>query len=582
MPLLKQKYTFTKNEANSWPVPNSWDVIALILIIGVFCFLGWGAKSMVGHYQLGQSIPISLNPYHLPYYALRTVLRMFIAMGFSLLATFVFGTWAAKSRAAERIIIPSIDILQSVPILGFQAISVTGFIVLFHGSMLGPESAVIFALFTSQVWNMILGFYQSVQSIPNSLKETGAVFQLSSWQQFWRIDVPYSMPSLVWNSMISMSAGWVFVVAAEAISVSNQSITLPGIGSYINLAIVSMNIRAIVYSIVAMFVVIALYDQLIFRPLIAWLDRFQPTINEDQDERSSWVLDLFQRAELFKFLGCFFTWLGDTWVNAKIFNVGFSFTTRPTSSRMKLFLRFFWYFVLLCIFTIALSFLVYYLYQTITLSELKHVFLLGAITALRVIILIILSSIIWVPIGVWIGTRARATKITQPIIQFLAAFPANLLFPLVFMLIVHYHLNINIWVSPLMILGAQWYILFNVIAGASVLPRELHDTVSVLQVKGWLKWKRYILPAIFPYFITGAITAAGGAWNLSIVAEAIQWGKHTLYADGLGAYITYVTNKGIFPHLVLGIVMMTLFVLVINALVWKPLYRLAQEKYQIL
>ena len=581
MPLFEQKYTFTKNEANSWPVPNSWDIVALILVIGVFCFLGWGAKSMVGHYQLGQSITISLNPVHLPYYALLTVLRMFVAMGFSLLATFTLGAWAAKSRAAERIIIPSIDILQSVPILGFQAISVTGFIVLFHGSMLGPESAVIFALFTSQAWNMILGFYQRVQSVPNSLTEAGRMFQLSPWQRFWRIDVPYAMPSLIWNSMVSMSAGWVFVVAAEAISIANQSVMLPGIGSYINLAIISMNTNAIVYSIITMLIVIALYDQLIFRPLIAWLARFQTTIHNDEDEKNSWVLDLFQRTEFFRYLGRLFTGLGHIWINAKIFNFKPISQDQSHALRIKWLLRFIWYFLLSCIVIMSLIFLIHYLYRTIVFSEFKHVFFLGLMTAIRVISLIILSSIIWVPIGVWIGTYARATKITQPIIQFLAAFPANLLFPPVFMLIIHYHLNVNIWASPLMILGAQWYILFNVIAGASLLPRECHDMVSMFQVKGWLKWKRYILPAIFPYFITGAITAAGGAWNLSIIAEAIQWGQKTLYADGLGAYITYVTDKGIFPHLVLGIVMMTLFVLVINALIWKPLYRLAQDKYQI-
>jgi NitT/TauT family transport system permease protein len=382
--------------------------------------------------------------------------------------------------------------------------------------------------------------------------------------------------------MISMSAGWVFVVAAEAISVANQSITLPGIGSYINLAIISMNKSAIVYSIVVMFIVIALYDQLIFRPLIAWLDRFQPTMHEDQQEQSSWLLDLFQRAAFFSFLGLFFSQLSDRWINAKIFNASFSLMRLSRPSRMRWWLKLSWYGMLTCLFLIALIFLVNYLHQTITFSDLKHVLFLGMLTTTRVMVLIILSTIIWVPVGVWIGTHSRVSKITQPLIQFFAAFPANLLFPLVFMLIVYYHLNINIWVSPLMILGAQWYILFNVIAGASVLPRELHDMISILQVKGWLKWRRYILPAIFPYLITGSITAAGGAWNISIVAEAIQWGKKTLYANGLGAYITYVTNKGIFPHLVLGIVTMTLFVLAINILIWKPLYRLAQEKYQIL
>jgi NitT/TauT family transport system permease protein len=578
---MKLKYTFTKNEAKSWPIPNTWDVLALILIVGVICFFGWGAKSMLGHYQLGQSIPISLAAKCLPYYALRTVLRMLIAMGFSLFATFILGTWSAKSKAAERIIIPVIDVCQSVPILGFQAVTIIGFIVLFRGSLLGPECAAVFALFTSQAWNMILSFYQSLRSVPNTLAEAVSIFQLSPWQRFWRLDVPYAMPSLVWNAMISMSGGWVFVVAAEAISIANHTITLPGIGSYISLAILSADKTAILYSIIAMLIVIALYDQLIFRPLVAWMGRFQSGFKQEDDKKSSWLLDLFQRAEFFNFLGQFFTIIGQTWVNAPILNRRIPSSNAARSKTMKYFLTVIWYMVFLCSLACALIFLILYLHKNITLNQLQRVFFLGCMTALRVVVLIVFSSIIWVPIGVWIGLGKRAVKITQPIIQFVSAFPANLLFPPIVMLIVSYDLNINIWLSPLMILGAQWYILFNVIAGASALPRELHDTIAVLQVKGWLKWKKYILPAIFPYYITGAITAAGGAWNISIIAEAIKWGDRNLYADGLGAYITYVAEKGIFSHLALGIVTMVLFVLTINVLIWKPLYRLAQDKYLI-
>ena len=240
------KNTYAKNEVTTWPVPNYWDAIALVLVIAIIVLLGWGAKAMVGKFQLGETIPISLNPDMLPYYALRSVLRMFIALAFSLLFTFIFGTWAAKSRQAERIIIPMIDILQSVPVLGFLTITIMGFIALFPGSMLGPECAAIFVIFTAQVWNMTLSFYQSIRSVPQELTEAASILQLSSWQRFWRVDVPFAMPGLLWNMMLSMSGSWIFLVASEAISVANQHITLPGIGSYLGKAIDAANGDALV------------------------------------------------------------------------------------------------------------------------------------------------------------------------------------------------------------------------------------------------------------------------------------------------------------------------------------------------
>jgi len=580
MSFIKRNFTFTKNEAQSWPIPNYWDVIALLLVIALIFVFGFGAKSMLGEYHLGQHIPISLNPAHLPYYALRTVLRMFIAMFFSLLATFTLGTWAAKSRRAERLIVPIIDICQSVPILGFQAIAIIPFIMLFHGSLLGPEAAAVFALFTSQAWNMILSFYQNVRSIPYSLREASQVFQLSAWQNFWRIDVPYALPSLVWNAMISMSGGWVFVVAAEAISVANQHITLPGIGSYIYVAILQQDKTAIFYAIIAMLIVIALYDQLIFRPLIAWMDRFQGSA-EDTDEQESWLLSLFHRTEFFQMMGELLSGLSDRFVNAKLFIKKPTHKQWMPSAKMNRFMGVIGYTVLGLVIFIAIYFLGDYLYKNIPFKEILHSFYLGCATTLRVMILVFLSSVIWVPVGVWIGQSKRASRIMQPIVQFVAAFPANLLFPPIVFLILYYHLNVNIWISPLMILGAQWYILFNVIAGAAQMPKALNYTIQILQVTGWLKWRKYILPAVFPYYITGAITAAGGAWNISIIAEAVQWGSQQIYATGLGAYIARASSAGAFPKLVLGIVVMVIFVLVINYFVWKPLYRLARDKYRI-
>lgn len=559
--------------------PNYWDLVALFIVLGILLLLATQAKQMSVPYQLGQPTPISLDPRYLPQYALRTVLRMFIAMLASLLFTFTVATWAAKSKKAERIIIPLIDILQSVPILGFLSITVVGFISLFPGSLLGPECAAIFAIFSSQAWNMALGFYQTVRSVPLELKEAAHVFHLSAWQRFWRIDVPFSMPGLLWNMMVSMSSGWFFVVASEAISVSNQQILLPGIGSYITVAIQSSSISSIFYAILTMFIVILIYDQLLFRPLVAWAEKFKTEQSADNIEIHSWVIDLLHRTRLLRFLGFKMMQLFNAFVNWPIFrtesgpNVG-----QPPPfylSYMTLILN---SLILLAILG-GISYPAIFIYQHIPASSVLHVFLLGLATALRVFILVILCSLLWIPVGVWVGLRPKVAYFIQPIAQFLASFPANVLYPIVVIFIVRYHLNVNIWASPLMILGAQWYVLFNVIAGASIIPKDLLQAADNLGLKKWLRWRRLILPSIFPFYITGAITAAGGAWNASIVAEVVTWGNTKLTATGLGAYISEYTNKGDFLHTALGIGVMCLLVLLFNRLIWRPLYLIADTHF---
>lgn len=561
--------------------PNYWDLIALFLVLGVIMLLASAAKQMAVPYELGQAIPISLDPSYLPGYALRTVSRMFIALGFSLLFTFIFATWAAKSKRAERIIIPFIDILQSVPILGFLSITVVGFISLFPGSLLGPECAAIFVIFTSQAWNMALGFYQTVRSVPAELNEAADMFHLSAWQRFWRIDVPYSLPGLLWNTMISMSAGWFFVVASEAISVSNQQILLPGIGSYITLAIQSANLSAIGYAILTMFIVILIYDQLLFRPLVAWAEKFKAElVAQDGREPRSWVINILHRTRFLRAIGLKIRYLFDAFVNVSFLRSRAPKSAVITPEYMR-YVVWAWNSLLIMIVLGILIFSALFILRNIPLSSIVHVFLLGLITALRVFILVILCSLIWVPVGVWVGLRPNVAYVVQPIAQFLAAFPANLLYPFVVILIVTYHLNVNIWATPLMILGAQWYILFNVIAGASIIPKDLLQAADNLGLKSWLRWRRLIFPSIFPYYITGAITAAGGAWNASIVAEVVSWGNTKLVATGLGAYISEHTRKGDFVHTALSIGMMCLLVLIINHLIWRPLYRYSEKRYML-
>jgi NitT/TauT family transport system permease protein len=561
---------------------NGWDFLLLVLVIFAMFFLGRAGQQMATPYALGQPLPISLEPTALPFYALRTVLRMFIALGFSLLFTLIVGTLAAKNKRAEHVIIPMIDVLQSVPVLSFLAITVTGFIHLFPGSLLGPECASIFVIFTAQVWNITLSFYQSLKTVPSDFHEVGSMFQLSAWQRFWKIEVPCSLSGLLWNMMMSMSASWFFVVLSEAIAVSHQNIRLPGVGSYIALAIEQGNLQAIGYAILTMVIVICIYDQILFRPLIAWSEKFKLDATPDDEPYQSWCLNWLRKSRLMEHLGVAMTWVKDkimhmTWFSRRpLFAV-----SRDEAPKSGMAMDWLWNTLVWGVFVFAAYALFQFISSTISLSDVGHVALLGMATALRVMILIVISSLIWIPIGVWIGLRPRWVQTMQPLIQLAAAFPANLFYPLFVIAIVRFHLNVQIWVTPLMILGTQWYILFNVIAGASTIPRDLNLVAANFGVSGLQWWRKLILPAIFPFYITGAITAAGGAWNASIVAEWVSWDGTVLRATGLGEYIQANTVAGHFPQIALGTAMMCLYVLIFNYVLWRPLYRLAEARFQL-
>jgi NitT/TauT family transport system permease protein len=554
-------------------------MLLIILIFSVLFFLGWAGSQMATPYQLGDQIPISLAPSNLPFYALRTVLRLFIALIFSILFTFIVGALAAKNRRAEQIIIPAIDILQSIPVLSFLSITVTGFIHLFPNSLLGPECASIFAIFCAQVWNMTFGFYQSLKTLPHDLKEVSSMFRLSAWQRFWKVEVPFSMSSLLWNMMISMSASWFFVVLSEAISVAHQNIRLPGVGSYIALAIAQKDLHAVGYAILTMVIVIFLYDQILFRPLIAWSEKFKVEQSPDDSEYQSWLIDLIRGSRLMKRVTKALNVFTDSFVNARWLRISEPRAVKEINFKRQKRLDRLWGTLVLLLIVLGSWALLRFILAELKVSDILHVFLLGAATGTRVIVLIILSSIVWIPVGVWIGLRPRIAQRIQPVIQFVAAFPANLFYPLFVIAIVKFNLSVEIWVTPLMILGTQWYILFNVIAGASSIPRDLYLAADNFGLKGWNWWKRLALPGIFPFYITGAITAAGGAWNASIVAEWVSWGNVTLKATGLGEYIQASTTAGDFPKIALGTAMMCVYVLAFNHLIWRPLYRLAEERF---
>jgi NitT/TauT family transport system permease protein len=558
---------------------SRWDVVAILLVLGLLIFLGEASRHLFEPLAELQKQPPSLDPRHLPEYAARTTLRMLVAMVFSLIFTFTYATFAAKNKYAERILVPLLDILQSVPILGFISITVVFFMELAPGRVLGAEYAAIFAIFTSQAWNMAFSFYQSLRTVPTELEEASRSFRLGPWMTFWRLDVPFAMPQLIWNMMMSMSGSWFFVVASEAISVGNTTVTLPGIGSYIALAIERRDLGAVWWAIGAMLVVILIYDQLLFRPLVAWADRFRFEQEAGMLPPRSWVFDVLRRSRLVDRA-------------TEPFAVLWRLSLRPrrvdTASPVKTAARRSngWIGSLFGLLAVAVSaYLVWcvadFFIGTITLGDIGTTLLLGLATLIRVVVLIAVASVIWVPIGVWVGTHPRVANMVQPVAQFLAAFPANLLFPIFVSVIVVWRLDPNIWLSPLMILGTQWYILFNVIAGASALPAELRACGANFRVRGWLWWRRIALPAVFPYYVTGAITASGGSWNASIVAEVASWGNQHLQAAGLGAYIAHETDAGDFHRIVLGIIVMSLYVVVVNRVFWRPLYYYAERKFRL-
>ena len=562
-------------------LPNIWDIIAILCVVGALAGLGNVARGTFVPLDDPSAVNIDLHPWHLFDYASRTTLRMFAALAASLLFTFTFATAAAKSRRAGLVMVPILDILQSVPILGFLTFTVVFFMSLFPGRVMGLELAAIFAIFTSQAWNMAFSMYQSLKTVPADLIEATYCFQLSSWQRFWRLEVPFAVPGLVWNTMMSMSGGWFFVVASEAISVGDNSWKLPGIGSYVALALEKRDLVAVGWAILAMLVVISLYDQLLFRPLVAWSAKFKFETTAGATAEDPWMLKLLRRtrlmgagADAFGFVlssigGWRLRLLPARYATHRYLKAEGSERNRPVSTRVGDAISLA---ILAAVVGLAVWKIVTFCAAQLSLSELPEVLLLGVFTMIRVIVMMLLATLIWVPIGVWLGLRPVWARRAQPVAQFFAAFPANLLFPPVVVLIVYFHANVDIWLTPLMVMGTQWYILFNVIAGAAAFPGDLREAAANFRIGGFLWWRRVIIPGILPYYVTGAITASGGSWNAAIVAEVAAWGDTKLAAHGLGAYIAAATEEGNMARVVLGVVVMSAFVLLFNRVIWRPLY----------
>jgi NitT/TauT family transport system permease protein len=556
-------------------LPNIWDLAALCCVVGALVAIANAARGTLVPIGVLESAPIDLDPWALPGYALRTTLRMFAALFASLLFTFTYAPLAAKSRRAGLIMIPVLDILQSVPILGFLSFTVVFFMSLFPGRVAGLELAAIFAIFTSQAWNMAFSFYQSLTTLPSDLDEATRLFRLTSWQRFWRLEVPFAMPGLVWNTMLSMSGGWFFVVAAEAITLGDNNWQLPGIGSYVAAALGKRDLVAVFWAIGAMLVVILAYDQLLFRPLVAWSTRFRFETTAAATAEDPWVLALLRRTHALRIAGEAVERASGWLTGLRLGRPAGVVSRHGTSSRLGDVA-----FAVVVAMGVAwmLWQVVDYVGATLSWADLGQVALLGTFTLTRVMVLMALAALVWVPIGVWLGLRPAWAERAQPVAQFLAAFPANLMFPVFVVVIVRFHLNVDVFLTPLMVLGTQWYILFNVIAGAAAFPGDLREAAENFHVGGLLWWRRVIFPGILPYFVTGAITASGGSWNAAIVAEVASWGDTKLVAHGLGAYIAQATDAGDFHKIVLGVVVMSLFVVTVNRLLWRPLYAYASRR----
>jgi NitT/TauT family transport system permease protein len=562
----------------------SWiDAVVLAALLGLLWSALHFGKGMLVHFDASAMPDIDASASAIPFYAGRTLLRMWIAFGFSLIFAVGTGYLAAKSRRARAFILPALDVLQSVPVLGFLSATVTGFMALFPGSLLGVECASIFAIFTGQVWNMAFGFYHSMVTIPTDMQEAASSYGLTRWQRFRTVELPASAHSLIWNSMMSFGGGWFFVAQSEAISVMNKDIKLPGLGSYMAQAIERGDNGAAFWAVMAMLLIIVASDQLVWRPLLAWADRFKIELTGSATPPTSWVYDLLRGAYMF------------TWVSERVWQPMLDWLRRRLPRGRALARANAagigpWAWRGLGLAGAAwvgyeglrgLLAGIQTLHGALSWPLVAHIVGLGFLTALRVAAMTVLATLVWTPIGVWIGLHGQLARFAQPLAQIGASFPVNMTFPIVVGFFVATHVGLN-WGSILLIaMGTQWYILFNVIAGAMAIPNDLKEAARVYGLGHWDLWRTLFLPAIFPFWVTGACTAAGGAWNASIVAELATWGSTTLQADGLGAYIADVTKRGDTPLIIVSIAVMSLFVVTMNKLIWRRLYAYAERRFRL-
>jgi NitT/TauT family transport system permease protein len=557
---------------------STWWIDALLLaglgalVAGVVGLArGWSAP-------LRPTVTIDLSLWALPRYTLLSLARGLAAYGLSLAFTLIYGTTAAHSRTAERIMLPILDICQGIPVLGFLPGLVLGLVALFPHSNIGLELACVVMIFTGQVWNMTFSFFGSLRAIPTELREAAQVYRFGWWKRFHTLEVPAAMIGLVWNSMMSMAGGWFFLTVTEAFTLGDHDFRLPGIGSYMSVAIDQGNGRAMAGAVVAMIVMIVSVDQLIWRPALAWAQKFKVEETEAVDVPTSWVLDLLRRSRLIPWIEVGVAHLLALIEPRKLAH-GETDTANTQASPFALIGR---VVGVVCVGLAAWGAVrLVLLLSALTLAEWLRLAGALGLTFLRTYSALALGVLWALPVGIWIGLSPRRVRALQPVIQVAAAFPAPMVFPLVTLMLIAAGANFSWGCVMLMLLGSQWYILFNVLAGAGAMPQDLQEVATIYGLSRWARWRTLYLPAVFPYLVTGLITAAGGAWNASIVAEYVRFRGETLIAPGLGSLITEATAAANFPLLAAGVLTMSLALVTLNRTLWRRVYRIADERFSL-
>jgi len=571
--------------ANQTPARLGWtwqDGLLILAIVALLFAIIRTAAQFSGSYN--DKFQVNTSLWVLPSYTAQTLIRMVAGYVLSLVFTLIYAYTAYRSRSAARVLIPILDILQSIPVLSIAPAVVLALIGLFPGQRIGVELASILLIFTGMTWNMTFSFYQSLSNIPRELQEAAQIYRLGAWQRFWTLELPSGVIGLVWNSVMSVAGGWFFLIAVESLSIGDKNFTLPGLGSFLGAAANQGNFGKIAWGLAVLIGVIILIDFFVWRPLIAWAEKFKFETVEAQNSPQSFVLDFLRRSPTLRMFSER-VWLP---ISAALERGSPQTSEQDTLSvnpdrNSSLGQWISW------LFTSGLTVIVLWgtweavlLLRHLSWSEWQEVMIGAVLTALRVFTALVLSLLWTVPVGVMIGRNPRLAQILQPVVQIAASVPATALFPVLLLFLVHLAGGLQIASIVLMMLGTMWYILFNVIAGAQSIPGELFEAAVVYRLPRIQRWRTLILPGIFPYLITGIITAVGGAWNASIISEYIQIQNKTYPNIGLGSIITQASAKGEYSLLLAATAVMSILVVLTNRLVWRPLYRLAEEKYQLL
>ena len=558
------------------------DALLILAVVSLILAIVRTASNFSGTFQ--PNLTISTNISALPGYTGQTLLRMGLAYFLSLVFTLIYAYTAYSSRLAALILIPLLDILQSIPVLSFLPGVVLALISLFPGKRIGIELASILLIFTGMTWNMTFSFYQSLRGIPQELREAAQIYRLNLWQRFWALELPAGAIGLVWNSVMSFAGGWFFLIAIESFTLGDKDFRLPGLGSFLGAAANRGDVKAILWGSAVLVGVIVAIDFFVWRPLIAWAEKFKVEMVEAQNTPQSWVLDILRRSPTLRIMSDRLVQPFQTALDYGLIRA-FPIRSLPVNSRGALNLPGFlnWLFVSgFALIVLWGTWEAALLLRTLGWADWLQVIQGAMLTASRVIIALVLSLLWTVPVGVAIGRNPRLAQLLQPLVQIVASYPATAVFPVLLLWLNRIAGGPAIGSVALMMLGTMWYILFNVIAGAQSIPSDLLEAAAVYKLSRWQRWQTLILPGIFPYLITGIITAVGGAWNASIVSEYVTFQGRVISTPGLGATISQATAKGNFGLLLAATTVMSLLVVLTNRLVWRPLYKLAQDKYQLL